>query len=457
MTDSTDQLGAPWETVQQIIASADAQGLESFLERIGPANTARAISRIAPEDRTRLLTLLDPDAAADVIEEVPEAQAVDLIEALDPKEAAPILDEMASDRQADLLGDLDRPEAEAILQNMAPEEAADARQLMAYEPETTGGIMITEYLAYAQQQRVSDVLLDLQANQEAYADYNVQYVYVTDDQGRLKGVLRLRDLLFTPRQAALEDVMITGALQVNTADSLDELNEFFEQHELQGAPVVEADGRLVGVVQHDDVQAASTRRADRQFLGVSGIVGGEEFRSMPLLLRSRRRLSWLSINIVLNIVAASVIAVYQDTLAAAITLAVFLPMISDMSGCSGNQAVAVSMRELALGLVRPQELARVFFKEIGLGVINGAALGLCLGAVAILWQGNAYLGLVVGTALAANTIVAVSIGGLLPLVLKRLRLDPALVSAPILTTVTDICGFFLVFSIATLVLPLLTG
>ena len=173
---------------------------------------------------------------------------------------------------------------------------------------------------------------------------------------------------------------------------------------------------------------------------------------MPLLVRSGRRLSWLSLNIILNIIAASVIAMYQDTLAAAIALAVFLPMVSDMSGCSGNQAVAVSMRELSLGLVRPVELLWVLTKEAGVGIINGLSLGCLLDAVAYVWKGNAFLGLVVGGAMALNTLVAVSLGGMIPLVLKRMKLDPALVSSPLLTTVTDMCGFFFVLSFASLVL-----
>ena len=173
---------------------------------------------------------------------------------------------------------------------------------------------------------------------------------------------------------------------------------------------------------------------------------------MPLLARSGRRLSWLSLNIVLNIAAASVIALYQDTLTAVIALAVFLPMVSDMSGCSGNQAVAVSMRELSLGLVRPTEIMRVLGKEISLGILNGLALGILLGGVAYLWKGNPFLGLVVGGALAVNTIVAVCLGGLIPLLLKRIKLDPALVSSPLLTTVTDMCGFFFVLSFASLLI-----
>jgi len=216
--------------------------------------------------------------------------------------------------------------------------------------------------------------------------------------------------------------------------------------------VVDDDGVFLGIVRRAAVEAALARQGNHRFLRFSGIVGGEEFRTMPLFDRVRRRLSWLSVNIVLNLLAASVIAYYQDTLAAVIALAVFLPMISDMSGCSGNQAVAVSIRELSLGLVRPGEISRVMRQEILVGLLNGLLLGALLGGVALLWKGNLYLGLVVGVALAANTIVSVSMGGILPLVLKRLRLDPALVSSPMLTTVTDMCGFFLVLSLATVVL-----
>jgi magnesium transporter len=247
--------------------------------------------------------------------------------------------------------------------------------------------------------------------------------------------------------------MIRNPLRVEVHMRVEELARFFVEHKLYGVPVVDAAGLLVGVVLPESVEEAMRKRADRQFLNLSGIIGGEEFRTMPLAARSGRRLSWLSINIVLNVVAASVIAIYQDTLAAAITLAVFLPMISDMSGCSGNQAVAVSMRELTLGLVRPNEILRVLLKESSLGLVNGLVLGGLLGGLALLWKGNPYLGLVVGGALAANTVLSVSLGGLLPLALKRLRLDPALVSGPVLTTVTDMCGFFLVLSFATTLLP----
>ena len=178
-------------------------------------------------------------------------------------------------------------------------------------------------------------------------------------------------------------------------------------------------------------------------------------RWIPVAVRSRRRLSWLSVNILLNILAASVIAFYEDTLSALIALAVFLPIVSDMSGCSGNQAVAVSMRELTLGAASPRDVMRVWGKEVSVGLLNGLALGTLLGLAAWAWKGNPVLGGVVGLALAINTVVAVSIGGTVPLVLKRFGVDPAVASGPLLTTITDMCGFFLVLSLASMAMPYL--
>ena len=447
----------PWLEFQELIAGENVSGILAFLDTMSPTETALTISRLNPADQGQLLTLLKPLDAAEVIEDISEAQAAEIIDDLPPDQAAAILGELDSDHVVDLLGEMDEKSAEAILGEMAPEEAREARQFLEYPPDTAGGLMASEYLFYREENRISDVLGDLQANRETYADYHVQYLYVTDDHKRLVGVLRMHDLLFPSHAAPLRQVMISNPLKVQVNASLEDLRNFFEEHELFGAPVVDERGVLLGVVLPEAVEEATRKNSVRQFLGFSGIVGGEEFRSMPLLVRSGRRLSWLSLNIILNIVAASVIALYQDTLAAVIALAVFLPMVSDMSGCSGNQAVAVSMRELSLGLVRPSELARVLGKEASLGILNGICLGILLGVAAFLWKGNFYLGLVVGGALAINTIVSVTLGGLLPLILKRFKMDPALVSSPLLTTVTDMCGFFLVLGLATTILEKLVG
>ncbi|MBN2355931.1 magnesium transporter [candidate division KSB1 bacterium] len=442
----------PWEILQDILKTGNSEQLKTFLDSLTQIETALAISRLEVEEQTALFSMLDPSYAADVFEGVPEEQAADIMEELTPTQAAAIIDEMESDHQADILAEMDDEDVEAILSEMEPDDAEETRAMLSYPPDSAGGVMINEYLAYPQDMTITEVLEDLHQNRESYVDYQVQYIYCIDGSERLTGVLRIHDLLFAAKSAKLRDIMIRNPLHVLATERLEQLQDFFDEHELVGVPVTDEEERLVGVILPQAIEEAVEKRTVSQFLDFTGIVGGEEFRSMSLWNRSGRRLSWLSINIILNIIAASVIVYYQETLAGAIALAVFLPIISDMCGCSGNQAVAVSMRELTLGLVRPREVWRVLGKEISIGLVNGLALGLLLAVVAMLWKGNYFLGLVVGAALMANTIVSVSLGGILPLVLKRLKLDPALVASPVLTTVTDMCGFFFVLSFATLVL-----
>lgn len=448
----------PWEKLSDLIVAENSVELTEFIDTLSPSETARAISRLTEEEQLRLLGLLSPEDAADVIEDISDVhQAADLVEGMPSERAAAIMEELASDHLVDVLGEMDEDASQAILSKMDREDADEARMLLEYDPDCAGGLMISEFLVYKIDHTIQDVLDDLQANRSEYIDYHVQYFYVVDQEEKLAGVLRMHDLLFPARETRLTQVMLSSPLSVSDMAPLKELQEFFEEHHLFGVPVVDDERRLVGVVLPNAIEEALSQQKTKTFLRLSGIIGGEEFRTMPLLSRSGRRLSWLSMNIVLNIIAASVIALYQDTLAAAITLAVFLPMVSDMSGCSGNQAVAVSMRELSLGLVRPGELLWVLAKETKIGIINGLVLGLLLGGVAFLWKGNPWLGAVVGGALAANTLVSVILGGMLPLVLKRLKLDPALVSSPLLTTVTDMCGFFFVLSFAAAILPKLGG
>jgi magnesium transporter len=449
MSEATET--STWEDLSEIAGSGTPQQIEAALEEMG-GGAVLAISRLPSDDRSRLLAALPPDTAAQLIDQLPDPQVAEMLENLTAPEAAAILQEMQSNEQADLIGALHEEDAEAILAEMSRDDAFDARRLASYPSDVAGGLMITELLSYPTTATAGAVVDDLRARVDEYSDYDVQYAYVVTSNGVLVGVLRLRDLLLASSHKTVADLMIRDPLSVRDNATLDELADFFENHAFVGVPVTDERGRLVGVVRRHDVEEALGGRADSDYLKSQGIVGGEELRTMSVLRRSRRRLSWLSINIVLNMIAASVIALYQDTLASVIALAIFLPIISDMSGCSGNQAVAVSMRELTLGLVKPFEVMRVWSKEISVGAINGVMLGLLLGAAAWILKGNGYLGLVVGTALMVNTVVAVSIGGTIPLVLKRLRMDPALASGPILTTITDMCGFFFVLSLATMML-----
>lgn len=439
-------------TLADVLRDGDAATIEAFLDCHAADETTRAVCELTDEEQATLLTTIGPAEAAEILDEIPDVEAVEAVALLPPEAAAAILAELPSDERADLLHDLAAGDAEALYAAMDPAEAERLRELAAYPDDSAGGLMATEVVAFPASQTVGKVIKRLRSDSDRLRRLDVQYAYVTDSSRRLVGVLRLRDLLLAEDGVELGALMIPNPLSVAATADFDALAALFEEHAFLGIPVVDGDGKLLGVVSRGAFDEAGRDRAASDFRRTQGLVE-EEIRAMPTLRRSKLRLSWLSINILLNVVAASVIAGYQETLSQVIALAVFLPIISDMSGCSGNQAVAVSMRELALRLTGPTELVRVWLKEGAVGLINGGTLGLLLGAVAWGYAGNFWLGFVVGVALGLNTLVAVLIGGSLPLIMKRFGIDPALASGPILTTVTDMFGFFLVLSIATALLP----
>lgn len=444
---------APWVELKNFLETGNRETIENYLDEIGPAETARAISRLDQEAQSRLMLLLDPEDAADILMEAPQEQAIDLIEDLDPMMAAKIVEEMYSDDQADLLSELDSEDAEAILKHMDPEDAQEVRELMTYQEDTAGGLMITEYLEYPEHMTVKEVLKDFYENGEEYADYEVSYVYVVDDKRKLIGVVRLNQLLLAPRGKNIKDYMSSEIISFQLDTPLEDLEEFFDSETLNCVPILDRSGRLEGIVRGSAVRDALRERETETYLKSSGIVGGEEIRSMPFWTRSYRRFSWLSTNIVLNVLAASVIAFYQDILEQVIALTVFLPIVSALSGSSGSQAIAVSIRELALGLVTPSDVAHVVKKELGVGIAIGLGLGILLAAITWAWKGNLWLGGVIGVAMAINNVIGVVCGGAIPLILRKFNLDPALASTPLLTTITDIAGFFLVLSLAGRLLP----
>lgn len=439
--------GKPWEILQEYIDSGNYASVKQHFEKLTSEESVLLVSHLSRKDQVKLVSILSSTDAAHLITEIPEVQAKDILVRMPSKDAAVVIGKLKSNEQADLIGEFDQENAEAILSEMDQDGSKKLRNLIQYASDTAGGLMVTEFLAFDEKLTVRDVVQQLRSKFEEYKKYNVQYIYVTAlDQ--FVGVVQVRDLLLNKSSELLSTIAIKNAHTVNVQDSLDQLIKFFDTHDFYGVPVLDHSQHLIGIVMRKDIRKKESELATIELLETQGIVGGEELRTMPFLLRSRRRLSWLSVNILLNIAAASVIAFYQDTLSAAIALVVFLPIISDMSGCSGNQAVAVSLRELSLGVIKPFELRRVWLQELSVGIVNGIALGSLLGIAAWLWQGSIYLGLVVGLALGLNTILAVSIGGTIPLLLKKMNVDPALASGPILTTITDMFGFLLALSLA---------
>lgn len=446
------QNDTPWLTLKQLIKDENIEAIEEFTNSVSRDEMLHTLFILSQSDQKLLISLLDPIKAADLIDDIPTSYAANVLESIDSDQAASIVSEMDSDEQVDILQEIDGKEAEAILNKMEEDEADELRTLIEFPPNVAGGLMITEFLSYPANYSVSQVIKDLTERPDDNALYNVQYLYVLAEDKKLLGIIRLKDLFFAEPNTPVKTI-VKEAITVFVESTQEELVDFFEENEILACPVVDHDNRMLGVLRQSAVSSAMNEKAELDHQKSQGIVNGEELRSMKTLSRSKRRLSWLSVNIILNICAASIIAMFEDTLTSVIALAVFLPIVSDMSGCSGNQSIAVSMRELTLGIARPTDMFRVWLKEISVGFINGIALGLLLGIATWLWKGNVYLGMVVGVALMLNTMVAVSLGGIVPLLLKKFNVDPAVASGPILTTITDMCGFFFVLGFATLMLP----
>ncbi|MCB9679052.1 MAG: magnesium transporter [Alphaproteobacteria bacterium] len=446
----------PWVLLREALEKGQIDDASTLIDALSAGDLARAVSHLPAEVQAQLLERVDAEAAADVLERLSRTQAVELVQQLEPARAAEILQELPLEAEVDIVRDLEEEDAADVLAAMPAEEADEVREVARWDDDVAGGLMGVEFLAVKGSLTMREVIDQLREGAGEFEEYDVQYVYVVDDREHLEGVLPLRTVVLSKPGAKARDVMIGDPLKVEAKTDLDALEDMFDDIDFFALPVVD-EGRLVGVLRRGAVLEAVGEQAAVDHLRSAGIVDGDELRSMALWDRARGRLKWLSLNVGLNVVAASVIAMFQETLQTVVALAVFLPIISDMSGCSGNQAVAVSMRELSLGIAQPRDVLYVWGKELAVGLLNGTALGGLLGIVAFVWMGNPWLGLVAGGALALNTLVAVSVGGTVPLLATRFGFDPALASGPMLTTITDVCGFALALGMATALLPYLAA
>ncbi len=462
---NVQQLGTePWEELSKIIASGNGEHLEAFLRLLPPGDIPYNLARLDEDEQTRMLGLIDPEVAAELMLYLSDEYAADLIEELRPQQAAAIVDELDSDDQADILLELDDDDQEAILAAMDPQEAEDARRLIEYDPQTAGGIMFTEYFAYPVDSRVDDIIDDMQQQAEEHEDLDFHYTYLIDDQKKLVGVLPMRHLLLSRRDRAISDMMIREPERVPVLATLEELEDVFDRFDrIVALPVVDEADRLVGVVAREAVEEALGERAEEALQAFGGIVRGEELRTQPVLERSLKRLAYLVPMIGLMIVSISVIAVFEKSVLEKVTpLAVFLPLVAGLCGCSGNQSLAVSIRELSLGLAKTGDVLRVLRQEVGLGIVTGLCLGVCVFGITTVWAylagwtGGVWLGLVVGGSMPLTIVFAVVLGGVVPLILRRFNVDPAMAAGPIITTCVDFFGFFTVLAVALLVIQKLT-
>ncbi len=438
-----------------LVDEGNGAAVVMFFRLLPPEETPWTIAHIDDERRTRMFHILaEADAvfAADLLEHFDDAHAADIMSELHPGVAAAIVDEMDSDEQTDVLGELHIDDAEAILGLMSPEEAVDARRRLRYDDDVAGGLMITEYLVYPSDQTVESVAEDLREHGDDYGEYEARYVYVIDELERLVGTVPMRRLVMAPRGTRIAGLTLPEPMTVGIDTHADELEDIFDRVDLMALPVVDEARKLVGVVQRAAVQEARGDAAEEDLAKVGGIVGGEELRTMPTGVRALRRLMFLLPIMLLMMVSAGVISLFRGTVAEIPVIAAFLPLVGGLCGSGGNQAMAVSMREISLGLIKPSDFWRVAGKEASVSIIIGLVLGVMLFGIVAVWEHNLVLGMVIGGAIPSTVVCAGIIGGGAPLLLRMARLDPAMASGPMVTTLVDLLAYFTVLMLATLAL-----
>jgi len=325
------------------------------------------------------------------------------------------------------------------------EETADVISLLQYPDDSAGGRMILDYVVVKDDATAADALDTLRQQEPEVED--IRSVFVVDAEERLVGELSITRLALARPKTIVRDIMDPDIIFVTSETNQDECARVMERYSLNQLPIVDEDRRLVGVIMSEDIIDVVEEEATKDMYKLAGISGERVFG--PLHISMRNRLPWLSINLVTTFLAALVISIFESTIARVVILAMFLPVVSGQGGIGGTQTLTLVVRSMALGEISRRGGSRLLGREIILGVIHGLLLGVAVGLVAYIWKGNYMLGAILGMAMVGNMVIAGLTGAGIPLLLTRLRIDPAVASAVVVTTCTDIIGFFLFLGLAT--------
>jgi len=367
---------------------------------------------------------------------------------LDRDEAIRILSQMDPDDAADLLAELPKETMQEILSRLEPQKARTLQMLLSYPPDTAAGLMSPEVLALPAHLRAREAIRFIRRKAEEME--TVYYAYVVDEENRLLGVLSLRDLVLANLNTPITEIMNPDMVTLSPEMDAEEVARIFDKYNFLALPVVDENKKLLGIVTVDDVMDVMREEATEDLLRVGGIPAGEDLPLDPPTSSVKKRLPWLMGLVVLNLSVATLVSRFEATIAELAFVASLMPLIADMSGNAAARALTVVIRGMALGLVGWKDLPRILWKELRVGLLAGLGLGAELGLIAwLLWR-KPLFGMVAGLALAGTTVGACLTGGAIPFVFKRLRLDPAMMSGPVATTIGDLIGISLFLGLATL-------
>ena len=443
--------------------------LEPFIETRDYPAIAAVLAPSAPVDIAELLSHLDESFISSVLQYLPASVTGEVLSHLDAElipqimkdlgsdRSAQILDTMYSDDVADLLGELTPKEQKEVFDLMEDEDAEDVKGLMVYPEDTAGSIMTTEFVALNQHVTAEEAINILRA--EAPSAETVYYVYVVDDDEVLVGVLSLRDLIVTPPSWPLEHIMHTRVKYVDDYMDQEEVARIVSRYDIMAVPVVDRNHRLVGIVTVDDVLDVIQEETTEDVFRMAGVHEDEleEDESVPKMIWGavKSRLPWLFVTLFGGILSSTIMRGLESELEAVVALAYFTPLLCGMGGNVGTQSSTVTVRGLSTGQISKSGFFATVLKESSVGLIVGLFCAVILAVVAWVWQGSAILGILLGITLICNMFIAATVGTAVPLVLKRLNVDPAVASAPFISTSIDVLGLVIYSVLASLFIPLL--
>ena len=426
------------------------------LKRLRIADQAEALVRISTEAQIALLDVLPSEDLGAIIEDLEVEEAVAFCERLAIDKLPVIFDAASPHIAADVLRALEPASAEDVIAEM--ETAPEVIPLLEYEDDAAGGLMTPEFVALRETMTVEQALdfVRLWAREIGPDPEYLHYLFVVDWEGALKGGLSLAQLVLASRGQFVSLLMDEDIISVGVETDQEEAARLMERYDIFNLPVVDDDGRLVGVVWLDDMIRVLDDEATEDMFRMIGL-DQEEKALGPFWRSVRNRLPWLVVNLGTAVLAGFVITLFQSTMGQVVALAAFLPVIAGQGGIAGTQTLTLIIRSITLGEVSPANARQLLLKELGLGLVHGLALGLVVGLIAFIWKGSEYLALVVGIAMTANLVVAGISGVVVPLGFRALKIDPALSSAVAVTTLTDVFGFLVYLGLATAAIGLIVG
>jgi magnesium transporter len=442
-----DSYGLLPEFVSMVRDALDQWDEETARALVAPlhyADVADLIETLSPEDRGRLVRILRPDFNAEILTELDDAVRAEVIEELGYEDFAACVREVESDDAVYLVSKLDDEERPPVLAKLPTELRAVVEQALALPEYSAGRLMQREMVAVPSYWTVGETIDYLRSGARLPDEF--YQIFIVDPRHRPVGKVRLSSLLRSRRPVRLHEIMDPKRAEIPITMDQEEVAFLFRQQDLLSAPVVDASGRLVGRITVDDVVDVIDEEAEDDLFRLAGLSEGDLFSAVVDTVKAR--MTWLLLNLGTAVLASLVIGLFEGTLQQVVALAVLMPIVASMGGNAGTQTLTIAVRALATKELTPANAMRIVGKELAVGVINGVVFAVLTGLVSWVWFRDPGIGIVIGAAMVINMVAAALAGIAIPLVLDRLKIDPAVSSGVFLTTVTDVVGFFAFLGLA---------